>query len=75
MDQKKIPVKNHTILFGSGLVVEPDQTKLGSTKPNKKTPPQTLQEIPEKLHKKLHKSSEKSLHPNQPENKFEIHHE
>ena len=32
---KKFPVKNHTILFGSDQVIEPDQTKLGSTKPNK----------------------------------------
>ena len=31
----KSPIKNHAILFGSGRVVEPDQTKLGSTKPNK----------------------------------------
>ena len=34
MGQKKFPVKNHTILFGSGQVIEPDQTKLDSTKPN-----------------------------------------
>ena len=31
----KSPIKNHAILFGSGLVIKPDQTKLGSTKPNK----------------------------------------
>ena len=31
----KFPIKNHTILFGSGRVVKPDQIKLGSTKPNK----------------------------------------
>ena len=30
----KSPIKNHAILFGSGRVVEPNQTKLGSTKPN-----------------------------------------
>ena len=28
----KSPIKNHAILFGLGWVVEPDQTKLGSTK-------------------------------------------
>ena len=28
-------IKNHTILFGSSQVVEPNQTKLGSIKPNK----------------------------------------
>ena len=32
----KSPIKNHAILFGSGRVVEPDQTKLGFTKPNRK---------------------------------------
>ena len=31
----KSPIKNHAILFGSGRVVEPDQTKLSSTKLNK----------------------------------------
>ena len=31
----KSPIKNHAILFGLSRVVEPDQTKLGSTKPNK----------------------------------------
>ena len=31
----KSPLKNHAILFGSGRVVEPDQTKLSSTKLNK----------------------------------------
>ena len=30
----KSPIKNHAILFESGRVVEPDQIKLGSTKPN-----------------------------------------
>ena len=30
----KFPIKNHTTLFGSNRVVKPDQTKLGSTKPN-----------------------------------------
>ena len=30
----KSPIKNHAILFRSIWVVEPDQTKLGSTKPN-----------------------------------------
>ena len=30
----KSPIKNHAILFGLGRVIEPDQTKLGSTKPN-----------------------------------------
>ena len=36
MDPKncKFFIKNHAILFGSGRVVKPDQTKLGSTKPN-----------------------------------------
>ena len=33
---RKSPIKNHAILFGLGQVVKPDQTKLGSTKPNKK---------------------------------------
>ena len=28
----KSPIKNHAILFGSSQVVEPNQTKLGSTK-------------------------------------------
>ena len=31
----KSPIKNHTILFELGQVVELDKTKLGSTKPNK----------------------------------------
>ena len=31
----KSPIKNHATLFRSGQVVKPDQTKLGSTKPNK----------------------------------------
>ena len=31
----KSPIKNHTTLFRSGQVVKPDQTKLGSTKPNR----------------------------------------
>ena len=31
----KSPIKNHATLFRSGRVVKPDQTKLGSTKPNK----------------------------------------
>ena len=31
----KSPIKNHAILFGSGRVIKPDQTKLCSTKPNK----------------------------------------
>ena len=31
----KSTIKNHTILFESSRVVKPDQTKLGSTKPNK----------------------------------------
>ena len=31
----KSPIKNHATLFGSGRVVKLDQTKLGSTKPNK----------------------------------------
>ena len=31
----KSPIKNHAILYGSDRVVEPDQTKLGSTKPNR----------------------------------------
>ena len=31
----KSPIKNHAILFGSGQVVKPNQTKLGSTKPNR----------------------------------------
>ena len=30
----KSPIKNHATLFGLGRVVKPDQTKLGSTKPN-----------------------------------------
>ena len=30
----KSPIKNHAILFGSGRVIKPDQTKLCSTKPN-----------------------------------------
>ena len=30
----KSPIKNHAILFRSDWVVEPDQTKLDSTKPN-----------------------------------------
>ena len=33
---RKSPIKNHATLFGLGQVVKPDQTKLGSTKPNKK---------------------------------------
>ena len=31
---RKSPIKNHTTLFGSGPIVKPNQTKLGSTKPN-----------------------------------------
>ena len=31
---KKSPIKNHAILFGLGRVVELDQTKIDSTKPN-----------------------------------------
>ena len=31
----KSPIKNHTILFESGRIAELDQTKLGSTKPNR----------------------------------------
>ena len=31
----KSPIKNHAKLFGSGQIVEPNQTKLSSTKPNK----------------------------------------
>ena len=31
----KSPIKNHATLFGSGRAVKLDQTKLGSTKPNK----------------------------------------
>ena len=31
----KSSIKNHATLFGSGQVVKPDQTKLGSTKPNR----------------------------------------
>ena len=31
----KSPIKNHAILFGLGWVVKLNQTKLGSTKPNK----------------------------------------
>ena len=30
----KSSIKNHTTLFKSGRVIKPDQTKLGSTKPN-----------------------------------------
>ena len=33
---RKSPIKNHATLFGSSRVIKPDQTKLGSTKPNKK---------------------------------------
>ena len=36
LNLKKSPIKNHTILFGSGRVVKSDQMKLGSTKPNKR---------------------------------------
>ena len=32
---RKSLIKNHVTLFGLGRVVKPDQTKLGSTKPNK----------------------------------------
>ena len=32
---RKSPIKNHETLFGLGRVVKLDQTKLGSTKPNK----------------------------------------
>ena len=31
----KSPIKNHATLFGSDQVIKPDQTKLGSIKPNK----------------------------------------
>ena len=31
----KSPIKNHATLFGSDRVIKLDQTKLGSTKPNK----------------------------------------
>ena len=32
---RKSLIKNHVTLFGLGRVIKPDQTKLGSTKPNK----------------------------------------
>ena len=35
LSRSKSPTKNHATLFGSGQVVKPDQTKLGSTKANR----------------------------------------
>ena len=35
LNLRKYLIKNHATLFGSGRVVKPNQTKLGSTKPNK----------------------------------------
>ena len=35
LNLSKSPIKNHKTLFESGRVIKPDQTKLGSTKPNK----------------------------------------
>ena len=34
LNLSKSPIKNHAILFESNQVIEPDQTKLDSTKPN-----------------------------------------
>ena len=35
LSPRKSPIKNHATLFKLGQVVKSDQTKLGSTKPNK----------------------------------------
>ena len=39
LNLSKSPIKNHTTLFGLSRVIKPDQTKLGSTKPDRTPKP------------------------------------
>ena len=39
LNLSKSPIKNHATLFGLSRVIKPDQTKLGSTKPDRTPKP------------------------------------